>query len=338
MSYIYRFVLLFAINLTFLALSGCKEEKKEIRNFKVDQADKHVSVEIRKGQNKLINPLLDCYDFEATTNRDIKDLELNLNKIVAESSKNKTSTEISIYFRDLNNGPWMGINEDAIYSPASLLKVPMLIAALKQAEDEPEFLNKIVNYVDPIPQNMRYNQNIINRENQLELGKDYSIERLVEEMIIKSDNISKDVIFKHVWPSNYTEVYYDLGIDINKYNDSENYLTVKDYASFFRILYNATYLNKKMSEKALRLLTKTEFNNGIVAGVPKGVMVAHKFGERSYLNKREKQLHDCGIIYRPGKPYLLCVMVKGDDYKEMSELIQTISKTIYIHLDNVEKN
>ncbi|MDO8560151.1 MAG: serine hydrolase [bacterium] len=60
-------------------------------------------------------------------------------------------------------------------------------------------------------------------------------------------------------------------------------MSVKDYASFFRILYNASYLNREQSERALGLMTKTRFRDGIIAGVPAGRPVAHKFGERTTL-------------------------------------------------------
>jgi hypothetical protein len=40
---------------------------------------------------------------------------------------------------------------------------------------------------------------------------------------------------------------------------------VIDYASFFRVLFNASYLNRKDSEKALALLTKVAFRDGLIA-------------------------------------------------------------------------
>jgi len=67
--------------------------------------------------------------------------------------------------------------------------------------------------------------------------------------------------------------------------------------------------------------------------VPKEVRVAHKFGELGLPNG-EKQLHDCGIIYYPGNPYLLCVMSKGKDSQKLSGIIQTISSMVYKEVDS----
>jgi hypothetical protein len=60
----------------------------------------------------------------------------------------------------------------------------------------------------------------------------------------------------------------------------DNNIRVKDYATFFRVLFNSSYLNKKNSEWVLELLSTTEFNSGIVAGLSPDIQVAHKFGER----------------------------------------------------------
>lgn len=49
---------------------------------------------------------------------------------------------IGVYVRNLNNGPWFGINENEKYSPASLMKVPILMTFLKWIELDPSILMK----------------------------------------------------------------------------------------------------------------------------------------------------------------------------------------------------
>jgi beta-lactamase class A len=87
-----------------------------------------------------------------------------------------------------------------------------------------------------------------------------------------------------------------------------------------------------MSEKALKLLTQTKYKDALYAGVPQHIEVAHKFGERQFLPSQEKQLHDCGIVYHPQNPYLLCIMSRGQDFKKLSNIIKNISKATYDHL------
>src|SRR6185503_17380876 len=101
------------------------------------------------------------------------------------------------------------------------------------------------------------------------------------------------------------------------------------YASFFRILYNATYLDRHDSEEILTTLTEASFKDGLIADIPASVTVAHKFGSRKVDDAGKVQLHDCGIIYVPGKPYILCVMTQGTDFNKLADFIQSVSKLVY---------
>ncbi|HEX8923420.1 MAG TPA: serine hydrolase, partial [Patescibacteria group bacterium] len=123
-----------------------------------------------------------------------------------------------------------------------------------------------------------------------------------------------------------------MGIDISAAAADPNgdIISVKSYASFFRILFNSSYLDNDMSEKALEILSTSRFKDGLIAGVPNGVAIAHKFGERQYLATGQKQLHDCGIVYpASSRPYLICVMTRGQDFSHMENSIKDISAAIY---------
>jgi hypothetical protein len=43
----------------------------------------------------------------------------------------------------------------------------------------------------------------------------------------------------------------------------------------------------------------------------------------------ERQLQDCGIVYFPGRPYLLCVMAKGAKLGELEKFIKAVSRLVY---------
>jgi beta-lactamase class A len=114
-------------------------------------------------------------------------------------------------------------------------------------------------------------------------------------------------------------------------------LSVKEYASFFRVLYNASFLTREHSEQALALLAETDFPYGIESGLPPGTVVAHKWGIRTSTVQGEdvEQLHDCGLVYYPNHPYLLCVMTRGDDTLRQAQLIAEVSRVVY---DEVTKS
>lgn len=123
-----------------------------------------------------------------------------------------------------------------------------------------------------------------------------------------------------------------MGITLSE-GSEDDFLTVKRYASIYRILYNASFLNKEMSQSVLELLTKTRSPLGIDDGIPAGIPVAHKFGVREQFSS--KQLHDCGIVYYPENHYILCIMTRGDDVTMLSSIIRDIATLV--HTEMVER-
>ena len=285
---------------------------------------------IRKNFNyKYINPILECNP-DISLNSKLTPIKESIESIINQEVSKKNITFASIYYRDLNNGPWFGINEKEYFSPASLVKVPILIAYLKKAEIDPSLLQKKL-IVSDDPETGNNIQNIKPSVATV-VKQEYTIEKLLEEMIIYSDNNAYNTLAQNLTGDEIIKVYQDLDVDISKafQNPNGNIITVKNYASFFRILYNGSYLNNETSEKALKLLNQVEYKDALVAGVPKDIIVSHKFGERKYLDTNEIQFHDCGIVYFPKKPYLLCVMTKTtQNANKAINFIKEISQVVY---------
>ena len=272
----------------------------------------------------LISPLLECGDLSNISNKQVSDIREKVQYYIDTQSRNGVQN-VSVYFRDLNNGPWFGINEKDLFTPGSLLKVPLMISVYKEAMSDPNLLHKKLKYTGTED----YEQNIT-PELKIEPGKDYSVDDMVSYMIKYSDNDAADILFRSLNMKQLVDSYTELGVSPPA-NDQYT-VSVKNYASFFRILYNATYLDHGYSQKALQLLTQTAFNQGIVAGVPNAITVAHKFGERGFENSSQKQLHDCGIVYYPNQPYLLCIMTRGNDFSTLEHVATDISRVIYQEL------
>ena len=274
----------------------------------------------------LLNPRRRCEKDEPPKKQEYDLLIKTLKWRIEEWKKNGDASHITVYFRDLQNGPIFGISELEHFAPASLLKVPILIAVLKYAEEYPQVLQEKIGLSDAIPKG----QNEFDPRKTLEPRKTYSIEEVLRRMIVYSDNSSKELLRNYlegISPGIIDQTFIDLGISLQN-ADGSQYIRVKSYASLFRALFNASYLNREMSQKALDLLAQAEFEDGVVAGVPKGILVAHKFGFLD-IAENQRQLHDCGIIYEPKTPYLLCVMTRGKDAPTLMSIISKISEAVY---------
>lgn len=282
------------------------------------------NLELRlKSEYKFINPLLECDTIENMSNKEINDIKSQVQVLINKELSEKNLDFISVYFRDLNNGPWFGINEKEEFIPGSLLKVPLMISIFKTAESNPGVLQEKILYESGKDETPQY----FKPEQEIEPGKIYSVEDLIEAMIKYSDNNAALLLSQIITRKQLEESYVDLGIETPL--DSQYSTLVRTYASFFRILFNGTYLNKELSEKALQILTQSTFKDGLRAGVPLDIAIAHKFGEREFGENNEKQLHDCGIIYYPEKPYVLCLMTRGSDFEKLADVIKNISLLVY---------
>ena len=290
-----------------------------------EKIPKVVRIQAQSSNYKYINPLL-AYDIEDNIiSSKSKELKRKLNSLVNVYITEGKATNISIYLRS-GSSDTIGIGESEQYEPGSLFKVPIMIAYLKQAETQPDILNKKIKF-DNIE--LKSEPQDIPPKKQIEFGKEYTINELIEYMIIYSDNNAANILADRIYidqKNAYTEMLTDLGLPV----DSKT-ITSKTYSLFLRILRNATYLNREMSEKALSILAEVDFKDGLAAGVPSGIPVVHKFGEfGSYENDiLIEQLHDCGIIYYPDHPYLLCIMTRGQKISDLQKVISSISSIVY---------
>lgn len=275
----------------------------------------------RSGNRGLINPLLDVepqLDFA-----ELKPIQRKVEQLVDKRKSAADIHHVSVYYRDLNDGPLFTIRASEKFIPASLLKVPLMLAVFREAEEYPLLLKTRVRY-ETQPD---WTPSVATAT--LHPGEMYTVEQLVRAMIVDSDNGAAMLLDASIDPSGREKLYSDLGLSAEFVPNVDPEVTVGEFATFFRILYNASYLSPAHSQQALEYLSKSEFSQGIRAGVPPGITVAHKFGERYSTTDNLRQLHDCGIVYYPPSPYILCVMTRDEDFAIQAELIRDISKTVY---------
>ncbi len=275
--------------------------------------------EIHEGGYKYINPILDYEDPDS----EVRPFENELQVLIDEQKKEGKAADIGIYFRDLNNGPWYGVDLDLQFSPASLLKVPVMMAYYDAAQNDPSLLDKRVAYTrDPKTTD----------QTTMVSGESYSVDELIRLMIVNSDNEAKRLLTADT-SIDFQKPYKELDVPYPLIPGLDNNMSPRNYSRFFRVLYNASYLNKAMSSKALELLSQTSFDLGLKAGVPANVAVAHKYGQR-ILPDGTQQLHDCGIVYESKHPYSLCVMTRGHDVGVLQGVIKDISQLVYEKIHN----
>lgn len=282
------------------------------------------------GHFSYVSQLLECGDVSTSLPAEAKATEEAVRTYIQLQKSNGTLTDVGLYYRDLSNGPVFSIDGDTEFSPGSLLKVPLLFAIYNEQEADSKYLDRKIEYAggaSTASQDVPVGQPITP-------GHTYTVRELTSHMIQESDNNAALLLYQLLGYDKTADTYKDLGLTPPSVDQDYN-ITVRGYATFFRLLYNATYLSKENSTEALKLLAGSDFKDGLVAGVSNSTIVAHKFGERHLAGDTNvEQLHDCGIIYKPNHPYLLCVMTRGHDVQTLAPVIAQISKIVYSHVGN----
>jgi len=282
---------------------------------------------LREGGYEYINPVLLCNTNVDTPNNEDTALQDSIKAYLNHASEK----DVAVYYlKLLNGGKWVGVNENETFAPASMLKVPTVVAFLKYAEEHAAILDQEVLYDGSFDDNkVEY----FKPRQSIRPGHHYSVDQLLTYVIQYSDNNALRLLHTVVDAHDLENIYINLGIQLP--TDSPDFMSPKTYSLFLRLLYNSTYLTREMSEKVLRLMDAADFSQGLQGGVPSPILTVEKFGERQVKNDdgtvRERELHDCGIVYTPQSPYVICVMTRGNDFEQLASEIRAISALAYRH-------
>ncbi len=245
---------------------------------------------------------------------------------------------ISVYFEYLPTGANIALNKDEKIWPASLIKIPIAMAIMKKVQDKKWKLENELVILDQ-DKDSEYGELY-----KLPSGTTFSIKRFLEETLINSDNTAHFVLLRNLDGGELEDVYVHLGMDDviealkqspTKEAEIDNRITAKRYSIFFRSLYNSTYFTPEYSQLFLDILEKAP-KELLSKGLPDDVKFVHKTGVRIDEGVRA----DSGIVYVPGRPYILTVMIqkKGDvsgfDEEVVNKIFEDISKETYNYVKN----
>ncbi|MDR3570829.1 MAG: serine hydrolase [Candidatus Pacebacteria bacterium] len=243
----------------------------------------------------------------------------------------------AVKFSDIEAAQGFTINPGEQYDPASLTKVPLTMAYYSLAQNDPSILSQEItaNFSQDLDASEQ-----VESPTQLTKGDTYTVEQLIGHMIRYSDNNAEQLLADHLAAigqlSVLSQLFSSLGIPVNADNPDD--MTVQQYSLFLRVLFNSTYLDREYSEKLLALMSETDFSGGIDSGVPNNIIVSEKFGDAKIPNLQGQQvgaeLQNCGIVYYPNHPYLLCIMTKGNSVPNLERVIAAISKTVYSSVES----
>jgi beta-lactamase class A len=232
----------------------------------------------------------------------------------------------AVFVWNYDDGKYVDINANQIYSTASIIKIPVLIDLFKSIE-----ANQLTIY-DTMRLTPYFQADGSGHLKNRPVGESYTIDQLARFMIEESDNTATNMLISSV--GSMEDVNSQIrrwGLKNTRINNwlpdiaGTNYSTPKDLATMLYNLDNPGFLNINSREYMVDYMSHVENNRLIQAGIDKKALFIHKTGDIG------KMLGDAGIVFAPNGKKYICVILANRPYNSPlgKDFIQKASKMIY---------
>jgi beta-lactamase class A len=252
------------------------------------------------------------------------------------------TAQVAVAYLDPVTRDTLLINGLTRYHAASTMKVPVLIELARRV-DGGEFrwdqtlvvANEFRSIVDSSTYRLDPGDDSDSTLYRLE-GTEVSIETLARLMITRSSNLATNLLITRLDPARVNRTAHELGADsiavLRGVEDGKAYArgwnnttTARDLARLLDAIARGRAASATECRHLLDILLGQEFNDGIPAGLPPEVKVAHKTGEITAV------AHDAAIVYPSGRgPYVLVILTKGyPERANAARLMADLSRLVY---------
>lgn len=225
---------------------------------------------------------------------------------------------VGLFARDLTSGETLSIRGNEQFPSASVIKVPILVELFQQVARGPIKLS------DPIimlASDQRPGSGVLqflSTPHTLTVGDAATL------MIILSDNSATNLLIDKVGIRNVNARMDSLGLKRTRLHAKVflgsattidtaatrqwglGVTTPEEMGTLFEKLYRGVAVSPEASRQMLDMLRKNFDYEEIPRLLPPGTSVAHKTG------KLDASRSDCGIVYNPGRDYVLCIFTKDN--------------------------
>ncbi|BAZ42849.1 beta-lactamase [Calothrix sp. NIES-4101] len=242
---------------------------------------------------------------------------------LAAASPNLTP---GVFIADLDTGSYVDFNGGAMFSAASTIKIPILVAFFQDVDAGKIRLDETI---------ASTKTTIATGSGDIQykpVGTSYSALEIATKMITISDNTATNMLIERLggievlnqrfrsWGLNTTVIRNPLP-DI----EGTNTATPKELAHLIAVVTKGNLVSMQSRDRILDIMRRTVKDNLLPAGLSDGATIAHKTGEIGAI------LADVGLVDLPtGKRYIAAVMIQRPRNDASAEkLISSISRAAY---------
>jgi len=234
--------------------------------------------------------------------------EVTFTKVETQFAKKLTIEPgvYGLYIKDVGSGREFKYNDATEFYAASLYKVPIGAAVLKEVEAGKLKLDDTATY---LPYDYSSGTGVIGTYSH---GIQLKISDILSELLKNSDNTAQNILLRTLSYKNVQETFNEIVPDKNtstyyRYNLS----TPAEIGYVFEKLYFGNYLNDANKKYLSDLMTNTSFEDRVSAYLKDGLTFSHKIGSWP------DSWHDCGVVYTDANEseLIVCLMSQRAPYE-----------------------
>lgn len=239
---------------------------------------------------------------------------------------------VSIHLKDLRTGKVWAHNPDDLFPAASLIKVPILVAAFYKIRDGHLSLDERLEIT---------RRNRVGGSGSLKWRHDGSriaVRDLLVHMINESDNTATKMILDRIgigfvqqqFPRMgllYTGIYEE-GMSIKGGRVAhENYTTAREMTTLMEKIYKGEAVDKLSSSVMMDILKRPKaVASRLAKGLPRGWEIAHKTG------LLRQACHDSAVFLTPNGDYAMTVLTgQNRSYSQAKDFITKLGRVTFAH-------
>ena len=157
-------------------------------------------------------------------------------------------------------------------------------------------------------------------------GTELTLDEALEAMITISDNGAALALWHVLGPANINAALRSYGItDFHVFLDwnEDNVATPRAIGTLLTLLAKRQLVSAAASDRMLARLERQQINDRLPAGLPEGVVIAHKTGNLPGLT------HDAGIIFTPAGPRVVVAMTWDAYDADAYGFIANVASIVY---------
>lgn len=238
--------------------------------------------------------------------------------------------KVGLYIKDLKNGQTYEYNADQTFVSASLIKLPIMVAACQAILDGRINLDTSIKYT------RQYRRAGSGEMKWTRVGSVFPLSALMYAMITHSDNTATAMVIDKLGYKYMNDCFDKFGLKetricptgmslANRLDPSlDNYTTAREMGVILEKIYKHQLVGDGLSDLMLEIMKRANHRSRLAKDLPKNWALARKTG------LLRKNCHDVGIVFSPSGDYVICVLTgENRSYRTAKGFISAVGRKAY---------